>query len=82
MSKYLEPTPMTKKELSCFGPDEKLKIIKQWMFEGHSYSARRDTAGYIGITDDERYWGLGNTGTDYCFIEEDIDALARKLGVL
>jgi hypothetical protein len=82
MSKDLKPTPMTKKELSYFGSDGKLKIIKQWMFEGHSYSARRDTEGYIGITDDEKYWGVGNSGTDYCFTEDEIDTLAIKLGVL
>lgn len=77
-----KPKWLTKKELKCFGKDGKLKIIKQWMFNGESYSARRDTDGYIGIVDDKNYYGVGNAGYDHCFKEEDIDALAKKLGVM
>jgi len=77
----LRPSPITIKESSCFGIDGKLKILKQWVYKGKSYSARRDTSGYIGIVDDESYFGLGNSG-DFCFAESDIDVLARKLGVL
>ena len=65
-----------------FGKDGKLKIIKQWMYKGKSYSARRDTDGYIGIVDDENYYGLGNSGNDWCFMEDGIDELARKLNVM
>jgi len=78
----LRPSPITIKESSCFGIDGKLKILKQWVYKGKSYSARRDTSGYIGIVDDELYFGLGNSGIDYCFKESDIDDLAKELGVL
>lgn len=77
-----KPKPMTKKQLSYYGEDGKLKIIKQWMFNGESYSARRDSDGYIGIVEDRRYFGVGSAGYDYCFMEEDIDDLAKKLGVM
>jgi hypothetical protein len=64
-----------------FDKDGKLKIIKQWMFRGDSYSARRDSGGYIRIVWDDKYWNVGNAGVDFCFRECDIDNLARKLGV-
>jgi hypothetical protein len=80
--KTLKPIPMTKKELSCFGKDGRLKIIKQWLYRGESYSARRDTEGYITIVEDENYYTVGNSGTDYCFMEEDINNLAKRLGVM
>jgi hypothetical protein len=82
MSKILRPIPMTRKESKCFGEDGKLKIIKQWIFKGKSYSARRDTMGYITIVDDSCYFTEGNSGIDYCFLESEIDNLAKKLGVL
>jgi hypothetical protein len=82
MNKNWLPLYMTAEEESCFGKDGKLKIIKQWIHNGKSYSARRDTKGYIGIVDDETYFGVGNAGVDYCFREEDICALASRLGVL
>ena len=65
-----------------FGKDGKLKIIKQWMYNNRSYSARRDTDNYIGIVDDANYFGLGNAGYDWCLIEDDIDKLGKKLGVM
>jgi len=65
-----------------FGPDGKLKIIKQWTFNGRSYSARRDTDDYIMIVDDINYFYVGNAGYDFCFTESKIDALARRCGVM
>lgn len=82
MSKIFKPIPMSKKDAKCFGEDGKLKIIKQWIFKGNSYSARRDTEGYITIVDDSCYYGVGNSGIDYCFLESAIDDLAKKLGVM
>jgi hypothetical protein len=81
MKKYA-PHYMTAEEERCFGEDGKLKIIKQWVYKGNSYSARRDTKGYIGIIEDATYFGVGNSAYDYCFSESDIVALAKKLGVL
>ncbi len=65
-----------------FGPDGKLKIIKQWTFNGRSYSARRDTDDYITIFDDYYYYEVGNIGYDWCVVESKIDALARRCGVM
>jgi hypothetical protein len=72
---------MTKKQLACFGADGKLKIIKQWMYKGDSYSARRDTDGYIEIVEDKNYYSV-TSGRLFCFGEDEIDNLARKCGVL
>lgn len=80
--KTLQPHVMTRHEISFFGSDGKLKVIKQWMHNNHSYSARRDTDGYIGIVDDSNYFGVGNSGYDYCFSIDDIDSLAKRLGVM
>jgi len=74
--------PLTKKEQKYFGSDYKLKIIKQWDFNGISYSARRGTDDYIGIIEDGCYAPVGNHGTDYCFVESEIDILAKRLGVM
>ena len=81
MQKYMPHKPMTQKELSYYGKDGRLKIIRQWIFEGKSYSARRDSLGYIEIVDDENYYDV-SAGRRFCFSENDIDKLARELGVM
>jgi hypothetical protein len=71
---------LTAKEKKCFGADGRLKIIEQWVFNGDTHTARRDTDGYITIYNETKNWGAGMN--NYCFSEDEIDNLARKLGVL
>ena len=74
---------MSKREADeYFGEDGKLHVIKQWIHNGRSYSARRDTSGYIGIISDENYYPVGNPGTDFCFDKNNVDELAKRLGVM
>ena len=65
---------------NVFDKDGNLKILRQWTFEGKSYSARRDSDGCIGIVDDEKYFSVSSR--DHCFMVEDIDNLAISLGVM
>jgi len=57
-----------------FGADGYLKIFRQWDFNGKTYIARRDTDDYITIDD-------FNCGIHYCFDNQGLDQLIKKLGI-
>lgn len=61
-----------------------------WEFQGNTYRSRRDSSGYIYISqlkagekeDLESMWYLvGNAGYDFCFRFRDVPKLAKRLGV-